>query len=160
VANITLSARPGGPGAPLAWDNVKYKSPLLGYVVADHQGLGTPRDALVVTYYWPISDRPPAEGRRFAASRRHADWCADLVGELIWLHPELRGRVENADVWVWGHGMVCPVPGYCAGTVRDARRAPRPPVFLAHTDLSGISVFEEAFAVGQRAAAERVRWRG
>ncbi len=159
VANLTLARRPGGIGAPLAWDNVKYGSPLLGYVVADHQSFGPPRDAVVITYYWPIGDRTPADARRFAAARTHDDWCADFLAELYWLHPELRGRVENADIWVWGHGMICPVPGYCGVEARRARSAPRPPLFLAHTDLSGISVFEEAFALGQAAAADRLRWR-
>ncbi len=159
VANVTLSARPGGIGAPLAWDNVKYQSPLLGYVVADHQRLGAPRAALVITYYWPLSHLPPAEARRFAAARTHADWCHDFLAELWWLHPELRGRVENLDVWIWGHGMVCPVPGYCAEGLRRARATAPAPVFLAHTDLGGISVFEEALAQGERAAAERLRLR-
>ena len=159
VANLTLAARPAGIGAPLAWDNVKYQSELLGYVVADHQLLGPPRSPLVVTYYWPISDRAPDEGRRLAAARSHADWCADFLSELYWLHPELVGRVEQLDVWVWGHGMVCPVPGYGTEALRRARAAARPPVFLAHTDLAGLSVFEEAFALGQRAAGERLRYR-
>ena len=160
VANITCAAHPGGPGVPLAWDNVKYRSELLGYVVADHQRLGAPRDAVVLTYYWPLSAHDPGEGRRFAQSQSHADWCAIFLRELLMLHPELRGRVENVDVWVWGHGMICPTPGYCGSGVRAARHPVAPPVFLAHTDLSGISVFEEAFSLGQAAAAARLSWRG
>ena len=41
VANIFLRDRPGGLGFPLAWDNVLYESPSLGYVVATHQTGGT-----------------------------------------------------------------------------------------------------------------------
>jgi hypothetical protein len=160
VANITTSRRPAGTGAPLAWDNVVYGSDLLGYVVADHQTLGMPRDSVVITYYWPLSDRTPVEARRFAQRQTHGDWCAHFLAELYQIHPELRGQVENLDVWVWGHGMICPVPGYCFGDQSGARRAPRPPLFFAHTDLSGISVFEEAFSLGQIAAADRLRWRG
>src|SRR5207247_2785705 len=36
VANLTLRDRPFSQGFPLAWDNVIYDSPSLGYVVATH----------------------------------------------------------------------------------------------------------------------------
>lgn len=160
VANVTLSRRPAGDGAPLAWDNVRYASPQLGYVVADHQSLARPKDSVVLTCYWPLSDGDPVERRRWALGRAHADWCADFVGELLWLHPDLRGHVLNVDVRVWGHGMVCPAPGYGTNVRRAARAAARPPLFFAHTDLAGLSVFEEAYAQGQRAGTERAAWRG
>jgi hypothetical protein len=42
VANLSLKALPPArPGAPLAWDNVIYDSPSLGYVLATHQSLAT-----------------------------------------------------------------------------------------------------------------------
>src|SRR5207245_5471823 len=37
VANLRLRDRPAARGFPLAWDNVLYDSPSLGYVVATHQ---------------------------------------------------------------------------------------------------------------------------
>jgi hypothetical protein len=156
VANVTLSVRPAGDGVPLAWDNVVYASRLLGYVVADHQSLGRPRDEVVLTYYWPINHLPEHEARRFAERRAHADWCADFLSELYMIHPGVRGRVENVDIWVWGHGMACPEPGFCWGPDRAQRLAPRPPLYFCHTDLSGMSMFEEAFALGSRAAADRL----
>ena len=158
VANITVRARPGGAGAPLAWDNVRFGSKLLGYVVADHQQLGLPGPATVLTYYWPLSHLAPDDGRRFALSQSHEAWCRTFLDELYFLHPDLIGQVENADIWVWGHGMSCPVPGYCGTGARDARRRAAPPLFFAHTDLSGISVFEEAFWQGRVAAADRLAW--
>ena len=157
VANVTLSTRPTGNGAPLAWDNVVYGSRLLGYVVADHQSLGKPRDELILTYYWPINHLPEIEARRFAERRSHADWCADFLVELYMIHPELRGRVANLDIWIWGHGMVCPEPGYIWNAGRAQRLAGRPPLYFCHTDVSGMSMFEEAFALGHRAATDRLR---
>ena len=37
VANLHLRDRPSSIGAPLAWDNVFYEGPSLGYVCATHQ---------------------------------------------------------------------------------------------------------------------------
>ncbi len=157
VANVTLSIRPGGDGAPLSWDNVVYRSRMLGYVVADHQSLGPPGDAMIITYYWPLNHLPEAEARRWAQRRAHADWCADFLGELYLIHPEVRGHVENLDVWIWGHGMSAPEPGYCWGPDRSARLAARPPLYFCHTDQSGMSIFEEAFSLGNRAASLRLK---
>jgi hypothetical protein len=49
--------------------------------------------------------------------------------------------------------MVSPVPGFIFGEERKAAAQPiEGKVFFAHTDLSGISVFEEAFHQGIDAA--------
>jgi len=50
--------------------------------------------------------------------------------------------------------MVAPAPGYVWGPARAQAAQPRlgGRLHLAHTDLSGISLFEEAFHQGERAA--------
>jgi hypothetical protein len=51
--------------------------------------------------------------------------------------------------------MIAPTPGFVWGTERQ--RAAQPiadRVFFAHSDLSGVSIFEEAFYQGIRAAKE------
>ncbi|MCA9646147.1 MAG: NAD(P)-binding protein, partial [Myxococcales bacterium] len=55
VANIHLRRRPLSRGFELAWDNVLYDSPALGYVVASHQTLRD-RGPSVWTYYQPLTD--------------------------------------------------------------------------------------------------------
>lgn len=152
VANLTLNRLPQGKGSPLAWDNVVYDSKLLGYVVATHQNLNRVQNETVITYYWPLDHLPPAEARREALQRSCADWQAVVLDELYRIHPELHGAVRQMDVWVWGHGMIRPVPGF----VWHPDRVPRvaPPLFLAHADQSGISIFEEAQYQGVRAAEE------
>ncbi len=69
VANLTLDTLPQGRGEPLAWDNVVYRSQLLGYVVATHQDLGRVQKQTVLTYYWPLDHLPPSEARREALTR-------------------------------------------------------------------------------------------
>ena len=153
VANVTLSRLPGGKGQPLAWDNVIYDSPLLGYVVATHQGLEQRRSDTVITYYWPLSAGAPEAERRTALARSLSDWQAIVTADLLRVHPELNDHIENIDVWVWGHGMVRPTPGFIWGAARSAAAVQMPPIFFAHSDLSGISIFEEAYCRG-RAAGE------
>jgi hypothetical protein len=159
VANLTLSRMPEGRGQQLAWDNVIYDSPLLGYVVATHQSLAQNRRNTVITYYWPLSGSDPAQERRRALSRSLSEWQASVVGDLLRVHPELEGHIENVDVRVWGHGMIRPTPGFIWGESRRSAAVHQPPVYFAHSDLSGVSIFEEAYCRGYEAgcrAAQRV----
>jgi len=54
----------------------------------------------------------------------------------------------------WGHAMARPAPGLFFGGARAAARQPFRGIHFAHTDLSGIALFEEAFYHGARAADE------
>lgn len=152
VANVTLDRLPGGGPAPLAWDNVVYGSPSLGYVVANHQSLQRVRRQTVLTYYFPLCDEPPDVARRAALARPLEDWQDIVLAELLRIHPELDGAVLSVDVRVWGHGMIRPSPGSIWGAARAAACVQRPPVFFAHSDMSGISLFEEANYRGVLAA--------
>jgi len=158
VANLTVAGYPGGPGQPLSWDNVRYGSPALGYIDAEHQALRGyetegPRS---LTFYWALPTDPadPAAARRRALASPYAEWLALVLTELDLMHPGLAAQVTAADLWVWGHGMVAPTPGYVWGPARAQAAQPRlgGRLHLAHTDLSGVSVFEEAFHQGLRAA--------
>ena len=159
VANVTLSQMPGGRGQALAWDNVIYDSPLLGYVVATHQDLRQARRDTVITYYWPLSDGDPAAMRRAAYARGLEEWQGAVAHDLLRVHPELVGHIQNIDVRVWGHAMIRPTPGFIWGEARQRAGVHRPPLYFAHSDLSGISIFEEAYCRGSDAghlAARRV----
>ncbi len=156
VANVTLGRMPGGRGAPLCWDNVIYGGRSLGYVVATHQSLQQVQRRTVLTYYWPLSDQPPDEARRAALARTLSEWQAMVLTELLAVHPELDGAVERIDVRLWGHGMIRPTRGTIWGPARVAACVQAPPVFFAHSDMSGISIFEEANERGVQ-AAEAVR---
>jgi phytoene dehydrogenase-like protein len=153
VANIHLSDRPGYNGFPSAWDNAIYGSRSLGYVSATHQ---THRDRgpTVWTYYLPLSGADPRAERRKLEALDYAGAADAIVHELAGCHRDLLDKVRRIDVMRWGHGMVRPRPGtaYSADRARAAR--PAGPIHFAHTDLSGVAVFEEAFFHGVRAARE------
>ena len=137
---------------PVAWDNVIYNSPALGYVVATHQSLRTTSDRTVWTFYWALADGAPAANRALLLQRDWGFWKEAILADLERAHPDIRTCVSRIDVMRLGHAMVRPAVGFLA--VRERfRRAHLPErVFFANSDLSGLSLFEEAQYRGVTAA--------
>ncbi len=158
VANVTLTKRPGGIGAPLAWDNVFYGSPSLGYVVANREGKR--REPCVVTWYYPLSGPDPAAERKRLYELDHAAIAKLVIDDVCKAHPTLRGRVHSVDAWRWGHAMIRPVPGFLWGKERAAALERKDALVCANSDLSGISIFEEAFYRGVVAGEEVLTRKG
>ncbi len=145
VANITLDKMPSGVGADLSWDNVSFNSQLLGYVVATHQVPQMNPTQTVITYYWPLTHLNPVEARKEALERPYEEWQKIFLGELFSIHPELKGAVKRLDLKLWGHAMVRPTTGFIWGKDRKNALKQHPPIFFANSDMSGISIFEEAY---------------
>jgi len=156
VVNLTVAGLPQGSGQPLSWDNVLYGTESVGYVSARHQSLSqSAAGPQVITYYLPLPAADPTNARRQAYQTSYDEWVRRTLAELETAHPGLTPLVQRADVWVWGHGMVAPTPGFVWGPARAAAVRPwQNKLFFAHTDLSGISIFEEGFYQGLRAAQE------
>lgn len=152
VANVTVSRMPQGRGARLAWDNVSWTSESLGYVVATHQGPAARTAGTVLTWYMPLSRMAPADARRMMLERPLAEWQSIVRDDVIAMHRDLEDAIRSIDVWRWGHAMIRPTPGFIWGIAPRAAKAARPPFFLAHSDLSGLSLFEEAHYRGTLAA--------
>jgi hypothetical protein len=83
-----------------------------------------------------------------------------VLADLRPAHPDLESLVERLDVWRWGHAMVRPTPGLLRGGALEAARGPLGRLHFAHTDLSGMALFEEAQAWGVRAADAVLETRG
>ncbi len=159
VGNLFLKDRPQGRGFPLAWDNVLYESPALGYVAATHQR-GIDRGPTVFTYYYPLCDPDPRAARtRLLATDRNG-WADIALTDLQRAHPEIRSLTERLDVMRWGHAMIRPRPGFIWGGAREKAQQPYRGIHFANTDLSGVPLFEEAFYHGLRAADEVLEERG
>lgn len=152
VANVTVSRPPKGRGAALAWDNVSASSESLGYVVAAHQTAGTAGGPRVLTWYLPLSREAPADARKLLLERTLHDWQMLVADDLLAMNPDLAGAIERIDVWRWGHAMIRPVPGFLSDPARAAAQQFAPPIFHAHSDISGLSLFEEAHYRGVAAA--------
>ena len=158
TANLTLDRLPRdrGRGAPLSWDNVIYGSAALGYVDATHQSLRTHLEGGVWTYYWSLSDKPPAEGRRALARTTWREWTEAILADLERAHPDIRDCVSRIDIMRMGHAMVRPDVGFLSATT-DAATLELPGFYLANSDLSGLSLFEEAQFRGVAAARRALR---
>lgn len=152
TANLTLERWPRERGLPPAWDNVIYNSPALGYVVATHQSLRTAVDRTVWTYYWALAAGPPAENRRLLLARGWDFWKEAILSDLGRAHPDIRRCVSRIDVLRLGHAMVRPTVGFVSARERLRARPVPARLFFAHSDLSGLSLFEEAQYRGVAAA--------
>lgn len=154
VANLTLNSFPDGDHDP-AWDNVLHSSESLGYVVATHQHLNPVPKQTVLTYYLPLDAEEPAAARQQRLlDRSYDDWCDQIIADLGQAHPRLRQRITNLDVWLWGHAMIRPVPGFIWGPDRAEMKRAIGKIVFAHSDCSGIAIFEEAYTRGTVAARE------
>ena len=153
TANLVLDRLPreSGREAPPSWDNVIYGSPSLGYVVATHQSLRSREDRSVWTYYWALAEHSPAEGRQLLQRRPWHEWTEIILSDLEKAHSDIRECVSRIDIMRMGHAMVRPTPGFFSATAEAARMA-KPGLFLANSDLSGLSLFEEAQYRGVAAA--------
>ncbi|MEO8375092.1 MAG: FAD-dependent oxidoreductase [Sphingomonas bacterium] len=154
VANITVDRPPAGRGFGLAWDNVSWTSRSLGYVVATHQSLKTTPGPTVLSWYLPLSDMSPADARHALLAEPLDHWQTMVRDDLLQTNPDLAGAISRIDIWRWGHAMIRPTPGFFWSGAREAAARPQPPLFFAHSDLSGLSLFEEAHYRGTRAAQE------
>jgi phytoene dehydrogenase-like protein len=155
TANLTLTRLPAEADFPLAWDNVLLDSSALGYVDATHQSVATHQERAVWTYYWALTDQRPADARRTLLRRSWREWAGLILADLERAHPDIRACVQRIDVMRMGHAMIRPTPGFLSSPARAALASSAGPVFYAHSDLSGLSLFEEA-QHGGIAAAEKV----
>jgi hypothetical protein len=157
VSNFIMRAFPEEQaGTALAWDNVIYKEPGLGYVVSTHQDIRMSRpERTAFTAYHALSDFEPDAARRWLERATVAELTQaasrDLRLAYGWRLPLC---VERIAVTVRGHAMAVPEPGFLSNPGRIALRDARGPIFFAHSDLSGLSLFEEASWWGYRAAEQ------
>ncbi len=157
VANVSLDREPERHGVPEAWDNVVYGSSSLGYVSATHQLLSTPAPSRVYTWYHAMVDRSARDARQQLQQISWSQWRDHILADLARAHPDIRDCVTHIDVMRWGHAMARPVPGVLSRVERLERWQPAPGVFIAHADMSGISLFEEAQWHGIKAADNATR---
>ena len=152
TANVTLDRWPREPGFGVAWDNVIFDSRSLGYVVATHQQLRQHVPRTVWTHYWALAHQPAAAARQWLLAQNWATLRDQTLNDLSRAHPDIRDCVTRVDIMRLGHAMIRPTPGLLADPAWRALQAPGDRLFYAHSDLSGLPLFEEAQYRGVLAA--------
>ena len=78
-----------------------------------------------------------------------------VLADLKKAHPLIEDLILEIEFNKIGHAMIAPIPNHIFGEeTKLARQNINNKIFFAHSDLSGISIFEEAFHQGIRAAKE------
>ena len=138
-------------GAPLSWDNVIYNSPALGYINSNAQYVQRHQPEINLTYYYAFDEKQMSRKKLLQTS--HAELTHMMLNDLKQVYSDIEGSIIRYDAFIWGHAMIKPQVGFIWG--EEKRKALTPilgSIYFAHTDLSGISIFEEAFYQGITAA--------
>ena len=93
----------------------------------------------------------PAEAERRGFRFRFPS-LEGALADLSRAHGDIRNLVERLDVMRWGHAMIRPRTGFMWGQARREAAKPYRSIYFAHSELSGVALFEEAFDHGVRTA--------
>lgn len=149
LATLTLSSLPDDFSHPLSWDNVLFGAEGLGYIYNQHQSLKQLQDKIIITYYHSFSSADTKKNRKAVYKTDKEYWKTFVLNDLKIAHPAIEEVTEEINIHIIGHGMISPVPGFIFGNAKaNAAKSIDNTVFFAHSDLSGISIFEEAFHQG------------
>ena len=97
--------------------------------------------------------RTPSANRQMLLEKDWAYWKEAILTDLERVHPRIRACVSRLDVMRIGHAMVRPTVGAVFSAERQAlKRAHADGLVFAHSDVSGLSLFEEAQYRGVTAA--------
>ena len=136
----------------LCWDNVKYGEKGLGYINNHHQTVTQSQQQVLLTLYYSFFEGQASEARS-AISKWSAQQTQEFIlNELKKIHPEIEESIESIDYKFLGHGMIAPTVNFIwKNRLLDFKEQWKG-IHFSHSDMSGISVFEEAFHQGHKAA--------
>jgi hypothetical protein len=140
-----------------AWDNVFFKNASLGLVYAQHQSLSQVHNKKTFTFYKNFSHQSAKQERMALYDSSEEVIINTILSDTrdFYFQPE---DIESIHYNLIGHGMVSPGIGISKSSVLQAlSQSIEQNIYLAHSDLSGYSVFEEAFDHGTRVAKELVK---
>ncbi len=122
-----------------------------------HQNLRAHPGPTVYSAYWALGGNDDAQlrdARQRLLGESASVWAERVLADLAQAHPDMSQRVTQVDLMRYGHAMSIPVPGLRGHAALQALAQGGARVRFAHADLSAYSVFEEAFFLGSRAAAQ------
>jgi glycine/D-amino acid oxidase-like deaminating enzyme len=157
VANFVLKDFPVEQDyrdCPLAWDNVVYDSPAMGYVVSTHQLIRVARpERTVFTAYQALSAWAPTEARQWMLKASQDEMVDEVATDLLKVYgPDIWRHTSSLHITQRGHAMASPAPGFLDNAGLAALRQGGQGLHFAHADISSLSIFEEASWWGWQAA--------
>lgn len=134
---------------PLCWDNVIHEGKGLGYIYNQHQTYNQIINHKVITFYYAFSGSDSTKERKKLYQMSEEKLKEIIFSDLTIAHPLIENDILEIDIFKIGHGMISPRPGFIFGNEKqEAKKSINQLIYFAHSDLSGISVFEEAFHQG------------
>ena len=136
-----------------AWDNVIYNGLGLGYIYNQHQHLNQINENKVISYYYSFNDIDTNKSREKLYHSTEEELKSIVISDLKKAHHYIEEHILNIEFHKLGHGMICPIPNYIhSENLKTLNQSIDNKIFFAHSDLTGISIFEEAFHQGIKAA--------
>lgn len=149
TATITLSKEFDNQNNPFAWDNVIFEGKGLGYVYNQHQNLEQLVSNKVITYYHSLESENPSKDRKTLYEKSAEFWKQIVINDLKIAHPDIENYIDEIVIHKIGHGMISPKPGFIKSVnLKKMNESINEKIYFAHTDLVGVSIFEEAFHQG------------
>lgn len=149
LATLVINDLSDNNSYPLCWDNVIYGAKGLGYIYDQHQNIQQLQPKKVITYYYSFSNSDIKKSRKDLYQKGEEHWKKMVFDDLKLAHPNIESETENIEIRLLGHGMISPVPGFIfSKSKQQASQTIDNKIYFAHSDLSGISIFEEAFHQG------------
>ncbi|UHQ18365.1 NAD(P)-binding protein [Lysobacter sp. KIS68-7] len=155
VSNFLVEGYPRElPGEALSWDNVVHGGRGLGYVVSTHQLLRVaPTARSVFSAYQSLDRLSPGQARAWLMRASPEELREEAATDLLQAYgDQLWRRTRRLSITVRGHAMAVPAPGFLHNAGLASLRGLDGRVRIAHSDLSGYSIFEEAAWWGVQAA--------
>ncbi|GHA68485.1 monooxygenase [Formosimonas limnophila] len=155
VSNFLMKRLPDeSTPSSMAWENIVYGSPSLGFVNASNQLIRRHVDApVVLSAYHAYAHESPTQARQ-RLIKQDVDELFEVAAQDLnavygkhWLR-----QLERVEITLRGHAMASPTVGFLSHQRLNSLRSLDGRIILAHSDLSGLSVFEEAAWWGNRAA--------
>jgi len=109
-----------------------------------HQSLRTHVDHTVWTFYWALAEGAPSQNCKLLLDKDWAYWKEAILHDLERVHSDIRQYVSRIDVMRMGHAMIRPAVAAIFSEERRRLSRLNDRILFANSDLSGISIFEEA----------------
>jgi len=153
----SVSHTPVLKGDPLAWYNSVHGRLIQGFLVGDYNSerwrSGDVRRPNVLCLWAPLGGKVE---RQDLLDNPWSHWADRMADDLEYMIPGVQADLTRLDIYVWGHHMVIPRPGFLTGDGRARLTRPLGNITFAHSDRHGMPSFELAARAGHDAALEAI----